>query len=92
VRRESLPIVLRRLAAATRTGGTLHMTLKEGDGEQWSVHGHVGAPRFFTYWRESPLREVLRDAGWDVNEVRHGESQPIDRPSQSWLAVFATKR
>ena len=52
VRRASLPVVLRRLAAVTRPGGTLHATLKEGDGETWSVHGHVGAPRFFTFWRE----------------------------------------
>jgi SAM-dependent methyltransferase len=91
VRRESLPIVLRRLAAVTRLGGTLHATLKEGDGERWSVHGHVGAPRFFTFWREDDLRALLREAGWRVDEVRRGESQPVDRPSESWLAVFATR-
>ena len=33
VRRASLPVVLRRLAAVTRPGGTFHATLKEGDGE-----------------------------------------------------------
>ena len=95
VRRESLPIVLRRLAAVTRLGGTLHVTLKEGDGDQWTVHGNVSAPRFFTFWREDALREVLREAGWDVDEVRHGESRHQssgDRSSQAWLAVFATKR
>ena len=92
VRRESLPIVLRRLAAVTRPGGTLHLTMKEGDGESWSVHGHVGAPRFFVFWREDALREVLHEAGWEVEEVRHGESEHPGRPSQPWLAVFATKR
>jgi SAM-dependent methyltransferase len=91
VARESLPVVLRRLAAVTRPGGTLHVTLKEGDGERWSVHGHVGAPRFFTFWREEPLREVLREAGWRVDEVRRGESEPVDRPSEAWLAAFATR-
>jgi len=91
VARESLPIVLRRLAATTRAGGALHVTLKEGDGERWSVHGHVGAPRFFTFWREEPLRDVLREAGWRVDEVRRGESEHADRPSQAWLAVFATR-
>jgi SAM-dependent methyltransferase len=92
VRRESLPIVLRRLASATRPGGTLHVTLKEGDGESWSVHGSVSAPRFFTYWREDALRDVIHQAGWDVDEVRHGESDHPGRPTQSWLAVFATRR
>jgi SAM-dependent methyltransferase len=91
VRRESLPIVLRRLAAVTRPGGTLHMTLKEGDGERWSVHGNIGAPRFFTFWRENALRDVLVQAGWDVDEVRYGESEPADRPSETWLSVFATR-
>src|SRR4051794_35516298 len=56
VRRESLPVVLRRLAAVTRPGGRLHLTVKEGDGERWSVHGHVAAPRYFTFWREDALR------------------------------------
>jgi hypothetical protein len=83
--------VLARLAAVTRPGGTLHMTLKEGDGAGWSVHGHVGAPRFFTYWREGPLRTHLTEAGWVVDDVRRGDSAPLDRPSESWLAVFATR-
>ena len=91
VRRASLPVVLRRLAAVTRQGGSFHATLKEGDGETWSVHGHVGAPRFFTFWREDDLRALLLEAGWRVDEVRRGESTPVDRPSESWLAVFATR-
>ncbi len=91
VARESLPTVLARLAAVTRPGGTLHMTLKEGDGAGWSVHGHVGAPRFFTYWREDPLRAHLTEAGWVVDEVRRGDSTPVDRPSEPWLVVFATR-
>ena len=91
VAREGLPVVLARLAAVTRPGGTLHLTLKEGDGERWSVHGHVGAPRYFTYWREDALRAHLAEAGWVVDEVRRGESEPIDRPSEAWLAIFATR-
>jgi SAM-dependent methyltransferase len=91
-RREDLPVVLRRLAEVTRPSGALHLTIKEGEGERWSVHGHVGAPRFFTFWREEPLREVLEQAGWAVEEVRHGESDPVGRPSEAWLGVFATRR
>ncbi len=64
VRREDLPTVLRRLAGATRAGGVLHLALKEGDGARFSTHGHVDAPRHFTFWREEPLRAVLEEAGW----------------------------
>ena len=53
--------------------------------------GDVGAPRFFTYWREDPLRAHLTEAGWVVDDVRRGASTPLDRPSESWLAVFATR-
>ena len=90
-RRDALPVVLARLAEVTRPGGTLHMTLKEGDGERWSVHGHVGAPRYFTYWREEPLREHLAAAGWRVDDVLRGDTEPEDRPRETWLAVFATR-
>jgi SAM-dependent methyltransferase len=86
-RREALPVVLRRLAAVTRPGGALHLTLKEGDGARWSVHGHVGAPRYFTFWREEPLREHLEAAGWVVDDVLRGESER----NETWLAVFATR-
>jgi 2-polyprenyl-3-methyl-5-hydroxy-6-metoxy-1,4-benzoquinol methylase len=87
VGRTDLPTVLRRLAEATRSGGALAVSLKEGDGEDWSVHGHVAAPRRFTYWREGPLRAVLSGAGWRVQEVAHG----VGRRGESWLAVRASR-
>jgi hypothetical protein len=83
VARQDLPAVLANLAGATRSGGALGLSLKEGDGERWSVHGHVEAPRRFTYWREGPLREVLSEAGWRVLEVVRGE----DPRGQGWLAL-----
>ena len=50
-------------------GGLLHLAVKEGDGARFSTHGHVGAPRHFTFWREEPLRAVLEAAGWGVDDV-----------------------
>jgi SAM-dependent methyltransferase len=87
VARPDLPTVLRRLAAATRPGGVLVMSLKEGDGEGWSTHGNVRAPRRFVHWREAPLRAVLSGARWRVDEVRHelaGNGQP-------WLTMRAVR-
>ena len=87
VAREDLPTVLTRLAQAARAGGALAMSLKEGDGEEWSVHGQVQAPRRFTYWREAPLRAVLTDAGWRVEELAHG----IGGNGQPWISVRAVQ-
>ncbi|WP_243059766.1 methyltransferase domain-containing protein [Nocardioides sp. SR21] len=90
VARTDLPVVLARLAEATRAGGALGLWLKEGDGEGWSTHGFVGAPRHFVYWREQPLREALDAAGWEVVEVQHKQgTRPAGQP---WLDVSAVRR
>jgi hypothetical protein len=87
VARPDLPVVLRRLAEATRAGGRLLVTLKEGDGEAWSTHGNVAAPRHFTFWREDALRTVLEGAGWRADEVaRHDGLR-----GETWLDVLATR-
>jgi hypothetical protein len=87
VARADLPTVLGRLAEATRAGGLLGMTLKEGDGEEWSAHGHVRAPRRFVYWREAPLRAVLHQAGWRVDELGHDSGAN----GQPWLTIRASR-
>jgi SAM-dependent methyltransferase len=87
VAREDLPTVLAKLAEATRPGGALGMSLKEGDGDVWSVHGHVRAPRRFTFWREAPLRAVLGRAGWRVEELTHG----VGKNGQPWLVTRAVR-
>jgi SAM-dependent methyltransferase len=86
VARADLPTVLARLAAATRVDGVLGLTVKEGDGEAWSTHGHVRAPRRFTFWREEPLRAVLEDAGWRVASCARRTGG-----DQGWLAVRAVR-
>jgi len=83
VPRAELRVVLRRLREATRPGGVLYASVKEGDGEGWSTHGKVAAPRWFVRWREEPLRQVLVDAGWTVEEVRRTTTD------EDWLDVFA---
>jgi SAM-dependent methyltransferase len=86
VARYDLATVLGRLAGATRVGGALAMTLKEGDGEGWSTHGSVGAPRRFTYWREDAVRAVLEGAGWSA-EVTHR----VGHRDQPWLTIRASR-
>lgn len=87
VARTDLPVVLRRLAEATRQDGLLRMSLKEGDGDGWSTHGVVPTPRRFVYWREPALREVLEVSGWEVLSVDRGEGLR----GESWLGVVARR-
>ena len=89
VAREDFGTVLRRLAGATRTGGPLHASVREGDGEDVSIHGTAAAPRryFETYWRQPALRAALSDAGWNVSEIR----RYIGRPDDRWLSARASR-
>lgn len=88
VARTDLPAVLRRLAEVTAPDGLLHLSLKEGDGEAWSTHGDVAAPRHFTYWREGPLRALLDESGWRVQSVDHW----VGSTGQGWLEAWARRR
>jgi SAM-dependent methyltransferase len=88
VARADLPVVLRRLADATRAEGLLQMSVKEGDGDGWSTHGSIPTPRRFVYWREQPLREVLAESGWQELETNRGDGLR----GESWLRVLAVRR
>lgn len=89
VAREDFGTVLRRLAGATRAGGHLHVSVRDGDGESVSTHGSSAALRRYveTYWRESDLRSVIASTGWTVSEVR----RCMGRPDDWWLSVRASR-
>lgn len=89
VAREDMDRVLERLAAATRTGGRLHASVREGDGEDVTTEGGAAERLRYveTYWREPELRAVLTDAGWAVDEIR----KCIGRPGDRWLSVRASR-
>ena len=86
---EDFGTVLGRLAGATRTGGRLHASVREGDGVHVSTHGGAAGPRRYveTYWREAALRSALTDAAWVVSEV----CRCIGKPDDRWLSVRASR-
>jgi SAM-dependent methyltransferase len=73
---------VQRARHAVVPGGTLAITLKEGDGAAWSNH-KLPMPRHFTYWREPQLRAVLDRAGWRVISIEHVAGR------EPWLYVLA---
>ena len=89
VAREDLGTVLGRLAGATRAGGRLHVSVRDGDGEGVSTHGSATASRCYveTYWREPALRSALTNAGWIVSDIR----RCMGRPDDWWLSVRASR-
>ena len=88
VARDDLGTVLRRLAEATRAGGQLHASVRDGDGEDVTVHGDAGERRYVeTYWREPDLRAVMEEAGWSVDDIR----RRTGRPEDYWLIVRARR-
>jgi SAM-dependent methyltransferase len=85
VAREDFRTVAGRLAEATRTGGPLHVSVRDGDGEDVSTQGNQ---RFAeTYWRERDLRTALTEAGWLVRDILHYVGRAGDR----WLSVRARR-
>ena len=89
VARRDLPTVLARLAAVTRDGGLLRLSVKQGDGEGWSTHGSIRNPRHFTYWRAPALEEVVTGAGWSEVSIR---SDVAGKRGETWLELTAARR
>ncbi|TIQ34828.1 MAG: class I SAM-dependent methyltransferase [Mesorhizobium sp.] len=87
VAREDFGKVLGRLAEVTRTGGRLHASVRDGDGEDISAHGATPRRYAETYWREPALRSALTDAGWVVSGIR----RCMGRPDDWWLSVRASR-
>jgi len=88
VAREDFRAVLGRLAAATRTGGPLHVSVRDGDGEDVTTHDGAAPRRYVeTYWREPALRSALADAGWIVSGIR----RYVGRSDDWWLSVRASR-
>jgi SAM-dependent methyltransferase len=89
VAREDFGTVLQRLADATRIGGRLHASVRNGDGEEVSEIGRPAAARRYmeTYWREPALGSALTEAGWAVSAIR----RCVGRPDDWWLTVRASR-
>ena len=76
--------VLARAREAVGDSGVLAVTLKEGDGEEWT-EAKLGQPRHFTYWREPDVRAVLTRTEWTVASLEHVPG----RNGEQWLFVVA---
>ncbi|TDW54573.1 class I SAM-dependent methyltransferase [Kribbella pratensis] len=80
--RPGLAQVLRK---AARSAPVLVFATREGKGEEWSDR-NLDLPRHFVLWQEDALRQVLTNAGWDVQRLDRGEGK-----FGMWFYVLATR-
>jgi SAM-dependent methyltransferase len=73
--RPQLAEVLGRFRAAVAANGMLGFSMKEGDGEEWTTD-KLDAPRYYVYWRQAPLLDLVRRCGW--------QPVTVSRASSSW--------
>ena len=78
--------VLDKLRRHLGVRGILAFTVKEGDGEEWN-EAKLDAPRFFRFWREEPLRQVLNEEGYNVLDITNNQGT-----SERWLSVMCQTR
>jgi len=62
--RDEAATVIEKVYKSLTEGGTFAFTLRPGEGEEWS-EDKLGAPRFFTYWTEGQIHELLESKGYD---------------------------
>ena len=84
--RDEVSRVIKKVFDALNTNGKFAFTLKQGDGEDWSEK-KLGAPRFFCYWTESRIREVLESAGFGDIEISDDKAAA----NATWLQIVAMK-
>ncbi len=66
---DELRIAAGKLKEHIKLGGYLAFSVKLGDGEEWSDH-KMGGPRYFRYWQEDELLNLLVEQGYEAIDVR----------------------
>lgn len=72
---------LKKIHAALGPDGRVAVSLREGEGEEWSGKT-LSAPRYFRYWRAADLRALLEKTGFDQVKII---------PDNGWLMVVARR-
>jgi len=86
--RAEVPAILSAFANILVPGGLLYLSLKAGQGSEWTTDSHgQPLPRYFVYWQPAELDSALQQAGFHVVD---GWTSPASE-SMSWLIRFARK-
>ena len=64
-----LRIVLEKLRSHIAQEGRLAFSVKQGMGDEWSVH-KMSAPRYFKYWQPDTLASLLHEYDYVIKDMR----------------------
>ena len=84
---EQTKTVLRKTKDALKPGGLFAFSVKIGEGAGWS-HAKLKDARFYTYWQEQPLKEMLESQGF---AIKYFETAETGHDNQHWFHVVASK-
>ncbi len=84
--RNEMPKHLSRIAEALKKGGRFHIAVKTGTGSH-----RDGLGRFYTYYGEEELTDLLADAGFSVIDRREGCEAGLSGEMAHWIALAATR-
>ncbi len=78
--------VFSKAHASLKADGILACTVKQGEGSGWSEE-KLGMPRYYCYWQEQKLQELLYQTGFEVLELKVSERGK----NASWISIIARK-
>ena len=84
--RADLPRHLAALVEALKTGGTLHVALKTGDGSK-----RDSIDRLYTFLTVQELQDLLTDSGLRVNFTTEGMDKALAGTDDPWVLCRAIK-
>lgn len=82
--RSDMPGHLSRIATALKPGGRFHIAVKTGPG---AARDKIG--RYYTYYAETELTDMLEAAGFVVFDKREGSGTGLSGEAASWIALAA---
>ena len=86
--RDEIESVIKKVFNALDDGGRLAISLKQGDGEEWSTR-KVDEPRYFCYWQKDDVETLLYKVGFSKVSTRIDGNDT--KNNNTWLMIIAYK-
>ena len=83
---DDLPKVIAALHRALKPHGVFHIAMKQGEG---SARDKLG--RYYSYYSQAELNEMLTEAGFVVEDIQTGELTGLAGDLEPWIALLVRK-
>ena len=84
---EQTKAVLMKIRYALKPQGLLSFSVKVGEGSGWS-NAKLNSARFYTYWQEQPLKQLLNSTGYATKYFEEGQT---GHDNKEWFHVIASR-